>query len=281
MWHESRRLVADGRTFGSAATVVRTRIAGDVVGHPISVAADQTAVESSRYVQSAAAGQATPANRAESDRSGACTPDVRPHWFDALARGISGVPHRSSTGTGDARAAMLADGVRALAAPNPACARVGPNGALSADPSKAQSFWLTTRAVSDGSCGAAPRSLAGVFETSLACALAAGQAARGSRLLRRLLERRLVPRGLVCCAREQTFLGVVEGVLGQSTSEPGADARFVRVAGAGERREPFLMGLSTHATHAAATGAVPTFLSGSPTEPGTNRNCQRPSPRST
>lgn len=156
MWHESRRLVADGRTFGSAATVVRTRIAGDVVGHPISVAADQTAVESSRYVQSTAAGQATPGNRAESDRSGACTPDVRPHWFDALARGISGVPHRSSTGTGDARAAMLADGVRTLAAPNPACARVGPNGALSADPSKAHSFWLTAHEANP-TAAAAPR----------------------------------------------------------------------------------------------------------------------------
>ncbi|MEV4599227.1 glycoside hydrolase family 6 protein [Amycolatopsis sp. NPDC049253] len=245
-----------------AATLVRTRIAGHVVGHPINVATDQVAAETSRYVQSAAANHATPVLLAESDSSGACTPEVRHRWFDALARGISGAPAlvviRGGSACPATRAAILADGVRALAAPstlllldatdiatpqnavslltasdirdtlgftlniggytpdpaiaataktirsglqattgrndllylvdtshnggttttdcNPTGARIGPNITLSPDPSKAQNLWLTTPGASDGACGIAPHSRAGVFEPELARALTAGWA---------------------------------------------------------------------------------------------------------
>ncbi|MEU4666832.1 hypothetical protein AB0F91_02410 [Amycolatopsis sp. NPDC023774] len=104
-----------------AAALVRTRIAGHVVGHPINAATDRVAAETSRYVQSAAANHATPVLLAESDSSGACTPEARHRWFDALARGISGAPAlviiRGGSACPDTRAAMLADGVRTLAAP--------------------------------------------------------------------------------------------------------------------------------------------------------------------
>ncbi|MDX3191296.1 glycoside hydrolase family 6 protein [Streptomyces sp. MN03-5084-2B] len=104
-----------------ATTVVRDRIAGHVVGHPISAPIDQVAADTSQYVHAAAANNAKPVLLAESDSAGSCAPEARHRWFDALARGIANVPTlviiRGGTSCPETRAALLADGVRTLRSP--------------------------------------------------------------------------------------------------------------------------------------------------------------------
>jgi endoglucanase len=104
-----------------AAAVVRDRIAGHVVGHPIAATTDQVTAEAGRYVQAAAANHAKPVILAESDSAGSCAPEARHRWFDALARGIAGIPVlvivRGGNDCPNTHAALLADGVRTLHSP--------------------------------------------------------------------------------------------------------------------------------------------------------------------
>jgi endoglucanase len=104
-----------------AAAAIRDRIAGHVVGHAINAPADRVTTETSRYVQAAAAANAKPVLLAESDSAGSCAPDARHRWFDALARGIAGVPAlvivRGGADCPGTRAALLADGVHTLRSP--------------------------------------------------------------------------------------------------------------------------------------------------------------------
>lgn len=119
------RLVAHSSSIGSRDGCRPRRIAGHVVGHPIAGPNDQVTAEARRYGKAAAANHTKPVILAESDSAGSCAPEARHRWFDALARGIAGVPAlivvRGGRDCPNIRAALLADGVRTLRSPPPSC----------------------------------------------------------------------------------------------------------------------------------------------------------------